>query len=71
MAKVTVLMDENNKVLGAVRSGPVQVGNITIQLRPHPSAKYKHHEVEVPDEVMRSADDLQKHLHLLAKAAAR
>jgi hypothetical protein len=69
MAKVTVILDENNKVLGAVRSGPVQVGNITVQLRPHLSAKHKHHELEVPDEAMRSADDLRK--HLLGKAAAR
>jgi hypothetical protein len=69
MAKVTVILDENNKVLGAIRSGPVQAGNITVQLRPHPSAKHRHQELEVPNEAMLDTDDLRK--HLLGKAAAR
>jgi hypothetical protein len=69
MARLTVIRDENNKVVAAIRTGPVQAGNVTLQLRPHPRSKHKHDELDVPDEVMGSIEDLRR--HLLGKAAAR
>jgi hypothetical protein len=69
MAKVTVITDENNRVVGAIRNGIVQAGNVTLQFRAHPQSKHKHQELDVPDEAMRSLEDLKK--HLMGKAAAR
>lgn len=69
MVKLTVIMDERNEVLAAIRSGPVQSGNLTLQLRAHPHSKHKLQELDVPEEAMRSVDELRK--HLLGKAAAR
>jgi hypothetical protein len=69
MAKLMVITDENNKVLGAVRSGVVRSDNITLQLRPHPGSKHRYQELEVPDEAMESVEDLKR--HVLGKAASR
>jgi hypothetical protein len=69
MAKLMVITDENNKVLGAVRSGVVRSDNITLQLRPHPGSKHRYHELEVPDEAMESVEDIKR--FVLGKAASR
>jgi hypothetical protein len=69
MAKLMVITDESNEVLGAVRSGVIRSENITLQLRPHPGSKHKYHEREVPDEAMESVEDIKR--HVLGKAVSR
>ncbi len=69
MAKLMVITDENNKVLGAVRSGVGRNENITLQLRPHPGTKHKYHELDVPDEAMESVEDIKR--YVLGKAVSR
>jgi hypothetical protein len=69
MARLTVITDENNKVLGAVRSGVIRSENMTLQLRAHPGTKHKYHELEVPDEAMESIEDIKR--HVLGKAVSR
>jgi hypothetical protein len=69
MAKLMVITDENNKVLGAVRSGVIRSENIMLQLRPHPATKHKFHELEVPDEAMESVEDIKR--YVLGKAVSR
>jgi hypothetical protein len=69
MAKLMVITDENNKVLGAVRSGVIRAENITLQLRPHPGTKHKYHELQVPDEAMESVEVIKR--YVLGKAVSR
>jgi hypothetical protein len=69
MAKLMVITDENNKVLGAVRSGVIRSENITLQLRPHPGTKHKFYELDVPDEAMESVEDIKR--YVLGKAVSR
>jgi hypothetical protein len=69
MAKLMVITDENNKVLGAVRSGVIRSDNITLQLRPHPGTKHKYHELEVPDEAMENVEAIKR--YVLGKAVSR
>jgi hypothetical protein len=69
MAKLIIITDENNKVLGAVRSGVIRSENITLQLRPHPGTKHKFHELDVPDEAMESVEDIKR--YVLGKAVSR
>ncbi len=69
MAKLMVITDENNKVLGAIRSNVIRNENITLQLRPHPGSKHRYHELEVPDEAMESVEDIKR--HVLGKAVSR
>jgi len=69
MAKLMVVTDENNEVLGAVRSGVTRSENITLQLRSHLGTKHKYHELEVPDEAMESVADIKR--YALGKAVSR
>ncbi len=63
MAKMTVITDTEGKVLGALPTDPIQVGNTTIQYQPLPHEGYSYSEVEVSDDCMRkSSEDVYKEL---------
>jgi hypothetical protein len=63
MARFTVITDENGRLLGAIRSDPIKVGNNTLQFRQHPGPKQKYHHFEVDDALLnKPASHLRKEL---------
>jgi hypothetical protein len=61
MTKLTVISDAHGTLLGAVPSGPIKSGNVTVEFQRHPTLRY--HEVEVADELLRqSPEKLQREL---------
>ena len=50
MHKMTVITDANGAFLGAVRTGPVQDGNNTLNFFVIPQPGHTHQEVEVDEE---------------------
>jgi hypothetical protein len=68
MTKLTVVSDANGKLLGAIPSGPMKSGDVTIEFQRHPSLRYR--EVDVADELLRtSPDELQRELERKMGAA--
>ncbi len=69
MTKLTVVSDANGKLLGAVPSGPIKSGNVTVEFQRHPTLRY--HEVEVAEELLRqSPDTMQQELERKISATA-
>lgn len=63
MAQVTIITDTKGKLLGAVRTDSIQVGNTRIKFYPHPHEGHQHHTVEADDDLMRrSSKDVHKEL---------
>ncbi len=53
MAKITIITDKSGKLLGAVRSDPIKVGDRTLQFHRHPLGNHLYHEIEVEDALLR------------------
>jgi hypothetical protein len=53
MAQVIAITDDSGKVLGVLRGDPIEVGDgMTIQAVARPVAGYRHHTLEVPDDLL-------------------
>lgn len=52
MPRMTVILDKKGKLVGALRTGPVQVGEDKLHViaRPHPD--HVHHEIELDEKEM-------------------
>lgn len=57
MPNITVITDNNDNVLGTVRSGPVETEQGMLQFRAPVSDKHVFHEVNVTDQLLSSAPD--------------
>jgi hypothetical protein len=57
MPKLTVITDINGKVMGTVRSDPVQTDQGELQFRVPRSDRHAYQEIEVPDELLSSEPD--------------
>ena len=52
MAKITVVTDARGRVLGSVRSDPIEVDGVTLQFRPVPDSGVEYREFEVADKLL-------------------
>lgn len=60
MIKMTAILDDRGKLLGAVRTEAVTSDNRKLAFRPDP--RYQHQPVEVPDELLSDPAALHKHI---------
>lgn len=69
MTKLTVISDANGTLLGAVPSGPIKSGNVTVEFQRHPTLRY--HDIEVADELLRqSPEKMQQELERKIRVTA-
>jgi hypothetical protein len=70
VAKMTAILDDQGKLLGAVRTEAVTSDNRKVAFRPDP--RYQHQPVEVPDDLLSDPTALHKHIESkLAKIPVR
>ena len=52
MAKITVITDRDNRIIGSVRLDPVKSDGGTVQFRAKPSSQQKSYDLDIPDALL-------------------
>jgi hypothetical protein len=69
MAKVTVITDRNNRIVGSIRLDPVKIDGGTVQFRAKASSQQKSHDLEIPDGLLgQGIDNLHKEFERMLKS---
>ena len=63
MTKLTVITSPEGRILGSVRSDPIQTDMGTIEFQRRPTSEVKYHELDIPEELLQqSVERLHEHL---------
>jgi hypothetical protein len=69
MAKVTVITDLENRIVGSVRLDPVKTDGGTIQFQAKPSSQQKSYDLDIPDALLsQGVENLHKEFERMLKA---
>jgi hypothetical protein len=69
MAKVTVITDRENRIVGSVRLDPVKTDGGLVQFQARPSSQQKSHDLEIPDALLgQGVEKLHKEFERMLKS---